>query len=168
MEQTKWQDLSIAADGQTGDQNLGEFVADPENRRHVAEIVIGADGSLESWEQFFISDTDEYDWDTPRGPVDWTGFAEAVATATYKTPWKLVCFYETGAKCPAETCWCIEQMECGVFADSAPGYAEKLAEMRNGRGMEGHELLPDDDGHVLTADEIDWSGIDEYIAATTA
>ena len=74
---TRWQELGLQdGDGQTDDRSLGEWIAEADER-NLARITM-VDGKIESWDGINISDTDEFDWDTPRGPVDWTGFESAV------------------------------------------------------------------------------------------
>jgi hypothetical protein len=77
---TNWKDLAVTdGDGENWG-TLGELVDNaPAN---LDNAVIAADGSIESWPQMYIAAPDEEaDWDTPRGPVDWTGFAEALKAA---------------------------------------------------------------------------------------
>ncbi|MFA5054092.1 MAG: hypothetical protein WC565_08530 [Parcubacteria group bacterium] len=74
---THWRDLMVSdADGEWGP--LGELVdAAPAN----LDSATIENGQIVSWDGFFLSAPDEEpDWDAPRGPVDWSGFAEAINT----------------------------------------------------------------------------------------
>lgn len=78
MEQTHWRDLVVTdTDGQTG--TLGDLVDHCPANLDNAKI---DDGAIEAWEGFMLSAPgEEPDWDTPRGAVDWSGFADALNTA---------------------------------------------------------------------------------------
>ena len=74
---TRWQDLIVWNDGQEVG-TLAEMIASRD--RGLTQIdAIGEDGSIAGWQQYFITtEGEEPDWDTPRGEVDWTGFAVAL------------------------------------------------------------------------------------------
>ncbi len=76
-----WRELEVhdddSAAGSLGATALGEFVDDPDNV--ITDMDVKPDGSMGAWTDYFISRPgEEPDCDTPSGPVDWTGFAEAM------------------------------------------------------------------------------------------
>ena len=76
---THWTEL-IVTNEQVIQGTLGAMVDDADD--HLSRIVLNDDGAIDEWDQFFISaDGEDPDYDTPRGPVDWTGFADALASA---------------------------------------------------------------------------------------
>lgn len=80
MNTIHWQNLNVTdADGQHAG-TLGEMVRlSPTN---LDSAILNEDGSLSEATGFFLSaDGEDPDWDTPRGPVDWNGFREALQAA---------------------------------------------------------------------------------------
>ena len=76
-EMTNWQDLIVTDADQQMNFRLGDYLADPANPRD--DIELNSDGSMGAWAQFFVSAPGENaDCDTPRGDVDWEGFAAAL------------------------------------------------------------------------------------------
>jgi hypothetical protein len=74
---TRWQDLIVTNEGDEMGP-LGQMLEiEPAN---LDGAKLGDDGSIREWMQYYIAAPGEQpDWDTPRGEVDWTGFAEALA-----------------------------------------------------------------------------------------
>jgi hypothetical protein len=73
---TRWQDLIVTTEGETWDP-LGELVRTAPANLDDATI---EDGRITAWPGFFISAPGEAPaHDTPRGSVDWTGFATTLA-----------------------------------------------------------------------------------------
>ena len=78
-EQISWRELIVTDTDGDSWQTLGELVDSAPANLDNAIIV---DGRIDSWCGFFISAPDEDpDWDTPRNPVDWSGFVSALAKA---------------------------------------------------------------------------------------
>jgi len=79
--ETKWTDLIVMdSDGEYRGM-LGNIAdcRDDETIEWLATITLSASGGIDSWPDYFVSAPgEEYDWDTPRGEVDWAGFAEAI------------------------------------------------------------------------------------------
>ncbi len=76
---TRWQDLVVWNEGEIVG-SLAGFC--DENDDALAGIVLSAAGQISEWPYFFVAaDGEDPDWDTPRGAVDWAGFAEALAEA---------------------------------------------------------------------------------------
>jgi hypothetical protein len=74
---TAWRALLVTdAEGDEGCP-LGALVdRDPAN---LDTARLGAGGEIAEWDGFFIAAPGESpDWDTPRGPVDWSGLREAL------------------------------------------------------------------------------------------
>ena len=74
-----WRQLVITgADGERWADDLGALVDDAPANLDTATI---EGGRIVSWPGFFLSAPSEApDWDTPRCNVDWSGFAEAIAS----------------------------------------------------------------------------------------
>ena len=73
----KWSELIVTdSDGNTGD-TLGSMV---ELCSANLDTAVLNNGRIVEWPGFILSAPgEEPDWDTPRGPVDWDGFMEALA-----------------------------------------------------------------------------------------
>lgn len=67
----KWNELIVTDRDGNNLGSLGEIVTNsPQMLKHAT-----FDGSALTWPDYFLSvDGEEPDWDTPRAPVDWTGF----------------------------------------------------------------------------------------------
>lgn len=77
-----WRKLRVynAGDSENKSDSLKDFLDAADDAKHLP--VVAADGSISEWDQFFVAAKGEDpDWDTPKGPVDWTGFADAVQKA---------------------------------------------------------------------------------------
>lgn len=78
MKTTNWKDL-IVSEGEPNANcgTLGFIVHNAPANLDDAEI---SGGKITSWDGFFLSAPGEVaDWNTPRGDVDWDGFAETLA-----------------------------------------------------------------------------------------
>ena len=80
----QWKNLIVwDADGIQG-PTLGEYLGDC-SASDADRITVADDGSLGEWSHFFVAAPGEaHSWDTPAGPVDWTGFREAVQEAALR------------------------------------------------------------------------------------
>lgn len=80
MNVTHWHDLGVYdADGNHIGTMLDLFQSGGTELEKIDGI--SADGGIDGWEGYYIaSPGEEPDWDTPRGPVDWDGFADDVKT----------------------------------------------------------------------------------------
>ncbi len=75
-----WDRLEVTGCDGSPCGTLGEMVA--EHCANLESIRLGTDGSIEEWPQHFVAGPDEDpNWDTPREPVDWFGFREALQAA---------------------------------------------------------------------------------------
>ncbi len=75
---THWKNLIVTDEG-FAIGTLGDTVADCPSMLGSAVV---RDGKVQYWPGFFLSAPgEEPDWDTPRGPVDWTGFVDALFEA---------------------------------------------------------------------------------------
>jgi len=81
MQPIHWTQLIVTdADGETVG-TLGVVVAELPSLLDTATISRSS-GELTQWPQMYLStDGEDPDWDTPRGPVDWSGLAEALSAA---------------------------------------------------------------------------------------
>ena len=74
---TQWQDLLVVNEGEELD-SLGELVRlAPAN---LDNAVIENGRSVEWQDYFLAAPGEDYDADTPRGEVDWSGFEDALRT----------------------------------------------------------------------------------------
>ena len=77
---THWTELTVTDESGVRLVPLGALVAAGYDR--LTDIALDANGAIDQWQQHMIAAPDEQpDWDTPRGPVDWTGFHAALLTA---------------------------------------------------------------------------------------
>ena len=75
MAQISWREL-IVSDADGYQDSLGRMVSTAPENLDTATIT---DGQITEWPQMFIAAPGEdASWDTPRGEVDWTGFADAL------------------------------------------------------------------------------------------
>ena len=84
---THWSDL-LCGDGAESPMPLGDVLAsaDPDMLAELAGIRLGEDGGIESWEGTYVFAPGEAPaTDTPRRPVDWAGFADALRRSTSAT-----------------------------------------------------------------------------------
>jgi hypothetical protein len=74
-----WRNLGvIGIDGGLG--TLGEILDNGD--ASITQIELNDDGSIDTWADHMIAAPDEEPgWDTPRVPVDWSGFAAALSEA---------------------------------------------------------------------------------------
>lgn len=80
---SNWRELNVYLDGfESPSGTLGMMVdraASDSNDCTLSPIKIAADGSIGEWPDAYIAaDGESPDWTTPAGPVDWTGFADAL------------------------------------------------------------------------------------------
>ncbi len=81
QEAVNWRNLGVTNNDGESLGTLGE-VLDNASDAAITEIELNDDGSIDTWADHMIAAPDEEpDWDTPRVPVDWTGFALALADA---------------------------------------------------------------------------------------
>ena len=80
MATTDWKDLIVTGeDGYTWD-TLGDLLNKAPANLDTATLA--EDGTITSWPDFFLSaEGEDPNWDTPRGPVDWRGFWQALVEA---------------------------------------------------------------------------------------
>jgi hypothetical protein len=83
---TNWRELNVYLGGDdTASGTLGAMVdraARDSNDCTFDRVHIAADGSVDVWPEALIAaDGEMPDWSTPAGPVDWTGFADALSAA---------------------------------------------------------------------------------------
>jgi hypothetical protein len=72
-----WAQLRVTNANGTDIGTLGDVVREGQ----ATGMTLRPDGSLDTWPDHFVSAPDEEpEWDTPHGPVDWTGLAEATGT----------------------------------------------------------------------------------------
>jgi hypothetical protein len=58
-------------------KSIGTLETIKDDMPHLLETATIVDGLIESWPGFYISAPGETpDWDTPKCPVDWRGFAD--------------------------------------------------------------------------------------------
>lgn len=74
-----WRELIVStSEGSSGETLTSMIRSCPAN----LDSAVISNGKIESWYQYFISAPGEDpDWDTPRAPVDWDGFEDALAAA---------------------------------------------------------------------------------------
>lgn len=74
-----WKSL-IVTDSDGNSDTLSNMVADSEWIDEVRKARLDARGAISEWADYFISlPGEEPDSDTPRSPVDWSGFREAIS-----------------------------------------------------------------------------------------
>lgn len=73
-----WTELTVINDDGAEIGVLGELARD--HAQELGTIEFNPDGSISEWPDHFLRgpDDEDYDWDTPRGAVNWTGFREVV------------------------------------------------------------------------------------------
>ncbi len=78
-EQTTWRELRVVdRDG----HDLGTLADALDQQPHILRDAVLCDGEIEAWPDYLICTKDEDPaWDTPREPVDWTGFERALTVA---------------------------------------------------------------------------------------
>lgn len=78
----QWKDLIVGADTWYT-MRLGDVLKsdDPDFYPELRRIQVNDEGGIGSWEGFYVwADGEDPDASTPRRPVDWSGFAEALNT----------------------------------------------------------------------------------------
>lgn len=79
---THWRKLHVTDSEGMPCGRLGDMIDDPLANTGLRHATTGSDGSLGEWiDHFLAADDEEPSWDTPRCPVDWAGFAEALTAA---------------------------------------------------------------------------------------
>ena len=77
-----WRDLGVTNGDGESCGTLGEVIDRRDSSIGPEHLDLGPDGSINSWPQHLIAAPDEEpDWDTPRVPVDWSGFKDALTRA---------------------------------------------------------------------------------------
>lgn len=81
MEMINWRTLGVIGNDGESLGTLGEVLGNASTAA-ITEIELNDDGSIDTWGDHMIAAPgEEPDWDTPRVPVDWSGFAAALSEA---------------------------------------------------------------------------------------
>jgi hypothetical protein len=79
-----WRNLIVSEGNADMGRTLGDMLTEyaAGDNDCLDRVKLATDGSIDSWEQLFISAPGEDpEWDTPRVPVDWDGFESALQIA---------------------------------------------------------------------------------------